>query len=78
MFAVCLIIYEIFAKQIKCKKFYIEIEDQDEGEKRRLRNSIGNVRFHIGVFFRILANWKRTFAQKNIHTVNTHTQRDRR
>ena len=34
MFALFVIIYEIFANQIKCQKFDLENEDKGEGEKR--------------------------------------------
>ena len=63
MFALSLSIYEIFANQIKRHKFDLENEDQDQGgEKRDLRNLAGNVRFHIGDFFRTIATRQHTFA----------------
>ena len=52
VFALPLIVYVIFANQIKWKKFDLKIEGQGQGgEKRNLRHSIGNVRFHIIDFF---------------------------
>ena len=45
-FALSHTIYEIFTKQMKCQKFYLENEGRG-GEKRDLRHSTGNVRFCI-------------------------------
>ena len=49
MSAISVTIYEIFANQMKCKKFDLENECQGQrGEKLDLRHSIENVRL---VFF---------------------------
>ena len=45
--------------QIKFPKFDLENEGRCQGvDKRNLHRSIGNVRFYIGEFFRILATWQ--------------------
>ena len=46
------------------KHFDLENEGQCQGEKRNLRHSTGNVRFHTGDFSRTLATWQNTFMQK--------------
>ena len=46
-------IYETFTNQIKCQNFELENKCQGQGgEKRDLRHSTRNVRFHIGDFFK--------------------------
>ena len=51
MFSLSITVYEIFADLIKCQKFDLENEEQDqEGEKRNLHHSTGNVRFYINAF----------------------------
>ena len=52
MFALALTIYEIFAKQIKCKKFGLENISQGQGvEKCVLCHLTGNVWIYIADFF---------------------------
>ena len=49
--------YLQIANQIKCQKFDLENEGQDqEEEKLDLHHLTGNVRFYISAFFRIIAN----------------------
>ena len=57
-------------KIIKCKKSVeLENEDQCQGvEEHDLHLLTGNVRIHIGEFFRIIATWQHTFMQKVTHT----------
>ena len=63
VFALSLTIYEIFANLIKLQNFDLEIEGQVMENKRT-----GNVRFHIGDFFRIVSTLEHTFT----HIGNTH------
>ena len=52
MLVLALIVYEIFAKQIKCRKFDLENDSQgQEVAKRGLCHLTGNIRFYIGDFF---------------------------
>ena len=76
-------IYEIFANQIKCKKFDLENEGQDQGgEKLDLSHSTGKVWFYVNdIFFfiiLILATWKHTFMQNvtDTHALCMHTHTD--
>ena len=58
------IIYEIFVNQIKCQNF--DLENEGQGEKRDLRHSSGNIRFHIGDFFqnfKTVSTWEHMFTQ---------------
>ena len=69
MFAPVLTIYEIIAKQIKCKKFCLEKDSQGQGvEKCDLCQLTANVWFYIAACFRILATWPNTFTQKDLQT----------
>ena len=71
MLSVC----DIFAKQEKCRYFELEKEGQGrEVEERDLRHSTGNVPFHIGDFFRILAAWEHTFCKFGDTYTHTHTE----
>ena len=64
MFAVYLIVYDIFANQEKCQNFDLDNKNQGQGvEIRNLRHSTTDVRIHIGEFFGILATWHHTFAE---------------
>ena len=70
MFALSLTICEIFTKIIKYQSFDLENEGQgQEVEERNLRHSTGNIRLHIGEFFRILTTCEYMFTQ----TGYTHT-----
>ena len=69
MCALALTIYEIFAKQIKCKKFDFGNDSQGQGiEKRDLCQLTGNVWFYIVDFFRIFATRPNAFTQKDLQT----------
>ena len=69
MSALSLTIYKIFANQIKFQKFDLENESQcQEGEKRDLRHSIGNVRFITGEFSELYLP-----ANKRLRKLITHT-----
>ena len=78
--------FAIYSQNKKCQKFDFVNAGQGQGlEKRDLRHSIVNVRFHIGDFlFLILATWEHTFMQKITHThthryiyIHTYTERER-
>ena len=69
VFALSLIIYDIFVNQEKWKKIDFENEGQVQGvAKQDLHHSTRNVWIHIAQFFRILATREHTFTQKVAHT----------
>ena len=74
MFILSLVICKIFAKIIKCRKFLPwKWRSREEVEERDLRHSTGNVRVHIGDFFRILATWEGFYT----NWINKYTAKDR-
>ena len=68
MFTLSLTVYVIEKCKKNAKNLDLENEGQGQGmETRDFNRSTGNVRIHIGDFFRILANWQHTFTQNDIH-----------
>ena len=61
MLALFFTIYEIFPNEIKCRKFDLENEGQ-RVVKLDLRHSIANVRFCVGILFRIVAIQQHTIT----------------
>ena len=73
MFVLSLAIYERCARQIKCRKFELENIGQGQAEEKlNFCHSTGNVWFHIGIFFRILAIRQHKYTQTWTH-FHTHT-----
>ena len=72
MFSLFLTIYELFTNQIKCKEFDLENEGQSQGEEKvDTHHSTGNVRFHIGDYFNILATRQHVLRKKD----TTHSEK---
>ena len=72
MFALSLSTCKIFTKVLKWKSVELENEGQGQGLRERdIRHSTGNIRFHIGEFFRIFAT-----RQNNLYKETTDTQRE--